>query len=177
MFSGTIRSNLDPFNKYTDAALYGSLRRVHLLPPTFTSDLQPNIFTNLSHPITESGTNLSQGQRQLLTLARALTSRPRLLILDEATSAVSPTTDALAQRSLRKGFDGCTMVVVAHRLSTVADFDKVVVLGEGEVLEEGAPGELWGRGGVFRGLCDGSGEREVLEGIILGRGWAEVVML
>lgn len=170
MFSGTIRSNLDPFNNYTDAELYDSLRRVHLLPstPTPTPDPQPNIFANLSHPITESGANLSQGQRQLLTLARALASRPRLLILDEATSAVSPATDALVQRSLREGFEGCTMVVVAHRLSTVADFDRVVVLGEGEVLEEGRPRELWEGGGVFRGLCEGSGEREVLEATILG---------
>ena len=60
------------------------------------------------------------------------------------------------------------MVVVAHRLSTVADFDRVVVLGEGEVLEEGRPRELWEGGGVFRGLCEGSGEREVLEATILG---------
>lgn len=170
LFSGTIRSNLDPFDKYTDAELYDSLRRVHLLPSTPSPDPQPNIFANLSYPITESGTNLSQGQRQLLTLARALTSRPRLLILDEATSAVSPTTDTLVQRSLREGFEGCTMIVVAHRLSTVADFDRIVVLGDGEVVEEGRPPELWGKGGVFRGLCEGSGEREVLKGIILGRG-------
>lgn len=159
LFSGTIRSNLDPFNSHSDPELTDALARAHLMSPSST--------LTLSTPISESGGNLSQGQRQLLCLARAIVTRPRLLILDEATSAVDPGTDALIQRSIRDEFAGCTLIVVAHRLSTVADFDRVLVLEGGEVAEVGAPRELWAREGVFRGLCEGSGEREVLEGVIL----------
>lgn len=144
---------------------------MHLLPSTPPSPpSSPSIFSNLLNPISESGSNLSQGQRQLLCLARAIVSRPKILLLDEATSAVDPATDALIQRSIREDFAGSTLLVVAHRLSTVVDLDRVLVLGAGEVVEVGTPEELWRGKGAFRGMCEGSGERERLEGIILGAG-------
>ncbi|SPO07647.1 related to multidrug transporter (yeast bile transporter) [Cephalotrichum gorgonifer] len=178
LFSGTIRSNLDPFNNYTDSELYDSLSRVHLLdsgrssPTTSTASPNPpqNIFSNLSHPISEGGGNLSQGQRQLLCLARAVTSRAGLMILDEATSSVDMGADALIQQSIREEFRGSTLIVIAHRLSTIADFDKILVLSGGEVAEVGTPRELWSLGGVFRGMCEESGESEKLERVVLGLG-------
>jgi hypothetical protein len=103
-----------------------------------------NIFTNLSTPISTGGANLSQGQRQLVCLARALLKRPKIVVLDEATSAVDQGTDSNIQESLRKEFAaaGCTVLVIAHRLSTVADFDRVLVLEKGRVAEMGTPREL-----------------------------------
>lgn len=177
LFSGTIRSNLDPFDDNTDEELRDSLARVHLVdsqPATpsnepasaGTSTLAPknvNVFRDLSSPISESGGNLSQGQRQLLCLARAIVARPKIMVLDEATSAVDMATDALIQRSIREEFTDSTLLVIAHRLSTIADFDRILVLSEGRVAEFGTPKELWEKeGGVFRDMCESSGEKEKL---------------
>ncbi len=182
LFSGTVRSNLDPFDNHTDAALRDCLERVHLVsasgattPSTSTaaSSVTPkntNPFTDLSSPISEGGLNLSQGQRQLLCLARAIVSRPRVMVLDEATSAVDMHTDALIQRSIREEFTDASLVVIAHRLSTIADFDRVLVLSDGKVAEFGTPRELWEKaeGGMFRAMCEESGEREKLRGVVFG---------
>jgi ABC-type multidrug transport system fused ATPase/permease subunit len=182
LFSGTIRSNLDPFEDNTDDELRESLTRVHLVgsqPATpanepssaATSTLavkNTNIFRDLSSPISESGGNLSQGQRQLLCLARAIVARPKIMVLDEATSAVDMTTDALIQRSIREEFTDSTLIVIAHRLSTIADFDRILVLSDGQVAEFGTPKELWEQEGVFRDMCDSSGEKEKLRQTIFG---------
>jgi ABC-type multidrug transport system fused ATPase/permease subunit len=129
-----------------------------------------NVFQNLSSPISEGGLNLSQGQRQLLCLARAIVARPRVMVLDEATSAVDMHTDALIQRSIREEFTDSTLLVIAHRLSTIADFDRILVLSDGMVAEYGTPKELWEKEGVFRGMCEESGERDKLRGIVFGTG-------
>jgi ABC-type multidrug transport system fused ATPase/permease subunit len=193
LFSGTVRSNLDAFDEHTDSELRDALARVHLISateaeimngtgshtpvqtPTGTSspgsnqNKNTNPFTSLSSPITEGGLNLSQGQRQLLCLARAIVSRPKIMVLDEATSAVDMATDALIQRSIREEFGDSTLIVIAHRLSTIADFDKILVMDDGRVREFGAPGELFQlEEGVFRSMVKESGEREKLEGLILG---------
>lgn len=188
LFSGTIRSNIDPFDDHTDDALRDCLARVHLLDsvaPTPVNEpssaagsaaastaaaKNANIFKDLSSPIAESGGNLSQGQRQLLCLARAIISRPKIMVLDEATSAVDMATDALIQRSIREEFTSSTLLVIAHRLSTIADFDRILVLDEGKVAEFGTPKELWDReGGIFRDMCESSGEKEKLEATIFGK--------
>lgn len=189
LFSGTVRSNLDPFDNHTDAELVDSLARVHLISENETSPGTPvsaapsdlsrkntNIFRSLSSAISEGGLNLSQGQRQLLCLARAIVSRPKVMVLDEATSAVDMATDALIQRSIREEFGDSTLVVIAHRLSTIADFDRILVLSDGRVAEYGTPRELWEAGqdgqdetkGIFRAMCEQSGEREVLRKIVYG---------
>ncbi|KAB8343200.1 hypothetical protein FH972_022790 [Carpinus fangiana] len=185
LFTGTLRTNLDPWKKHSDVTLLETLRKVHLVrsansgtatpanapssssagsgTATPTAAKQANVFTNLSHPISRGGLNLSQGQRQLVCLARAILSSPRVMVLDEATSAVDMATDALIQRSIREEFRDSTLLVIAHRLSTVADFDKVLVLGDGRVLEYGSPKDLYRvEGGTFRGMCEGSGEKEAL---------------
>ena len=127
-----------------------------------------NVFRNLASPVSEGGLNLSQGQRQLLCLARAIVARPRVMVLDEATSAVDMTTDALIQRSIREEFTDATLLVIAHRLSTIADFDRILVLSDGAVAEFGSPRELWDRGdaGLFRAMCEESGEREKLRQVV-----------
>ncbi|KAI0392247.1 P-loop containing nucleoside triphosphate hydrolase protein [Xylariaceae sp. FL0594] len=192
LFSGTVRSNLDPFDDHTDTELFDCLARVHLISENETSPGTPlapgseegqrtngstnagkkntNIFRNLSSPISEGGLNLSQGQRQLLCLARAIVSRPKVMVLDEATSAVDMATDALIQRSIREEFGDSTLIVIAHRLSTIADFDRILVLSDGKVAEFGTPRELWetGERGIFRGMCEQSGEREHLRRIVYG---------
>jgi ABC-type multidrug transport system fused ATPase/permease subunit len=194
LFSGTVRSNLDPFDNHTDEELFDSLQRVHLITDNETSPGTPvpetltdnatgsgsatptfkkntNVFRNLRSTISEGGLNLSQGQRQLLCLARAIVSRPKLMVLDEATSAVDMKTDTLIQRSIREEFGDSTLLVIAHRLSTIADFDRILVLSDGKVAEFGTPKELWeleeGKG-IFRGMCEESGERSKLRGICLG---------
>ncbi|KAF5631972.1 ATP-dependent bile acid permease [Fusarium tjaetaba] len=182
LFSGTIRSNLDPFEDNTDDELRESLGRVHLVdsqPVTPTNEpasaatstlaaKNTNIFRDLSSPISESGGNLSQGQRQLLCLARAIVARPKIMVLDEATSAVDMATDALIQRSIREEFTDSTLIVIAHRLSTIADFDRILVLSDGQVAEFGTPKELWQQEGVFRDMCESSGEKEKLKQTIFG---------
>ncbi|KAJ5757946.1 uncharacterized protein N7511_006640 [Penicillium nucicola] len=194
LFSGTVRSNLDPFGEYSDTELYDSLARVHLISEADDDELtltsrtatprQPseagtepvpkqktnaNAFTSLSATISEGGLNLSQGQRQLLCLARAIVSKPKIMVLDEATSAVDMETDALIQTSIRAEFgrNATTLLVIAHRLSTIADFDRILVMDAGRAAEFGTPRDLMGiEGGVFRNLVENSGEKEVLEKMI-----------
>jgi ABC-type multidrug transport system fused ATPase/permease subunit len=190
LFSGTIRSNLDPFNQFSDYQLREALSRVHLIPSASTTPhpetaslaelsaassttvieqaKNTNIFLSLSSPIASGGSNLSQGQKQLLCLARAILSRPKVLLLDEATSAVDMATDILIQRSIREEFANTTLLVVAHRLSTVADFDRILVMKDGVTAEFGSPKELLGlENGLFRDMVGHSGEKEELEKMIL----------
>jgi ABC-type multidrug transport system fused ATPase/permease subunit len=91
------------------------------------------------------------------------------MVLDEATSAVDMSTDALIQRSIREEFTSSTLLVIAHRLSTIADFDRILVLNEGQVAEFGTPKELWEKeGGIFRDMCESSGEKDKLHATIFG---------
>jgi hypothetical protein len=138
-------------------------------PPTTNT----NIFTNLSTPVSTGGANLSQGQRQLVCLARALLKRPKIVVLDEATSAVDRGTDSNIQESLRKEFAaaGCTVLVIAHRLSTVADFDRLLVLDKGCVAEMGSPRELLLAGmrrAVDEGRREGGKGADVGEPVVVG---------
>jgi len=185
LFSGTVRSNLDPFDERDDQELRDALERVQLIGSRDGTGLSSatasiaetpeaeqgntNVFKSLTSPIGEGGGNLSQGQRQLLCLTRALVARPKVLVLDEATSAVDKATDELIQRSIRKEFQQSTLLVIAHRLSTIADFDKILVLSEGKVAEYGSPKNLLNmKEGIFRGMCEDSGERDMLFEIIEG---------
>ncbi|KAE8350294.1 P-loop containing nucleoside triphosphate hydrolase protein [Aspergillus coremiiformis] len=177
IFSGTLRSVLDPFDQYTDSQLLCALAKVHLRPSTGdeqnpeldeTDEDCHNATLSLSSPISERGKNLSQGQRQLVCLAQALLSRPKILILDEATSSVDMSTDACIQQTIRQEFRDSTLMVIAHRLSTVADFDRILVMGEGRIAEFDAPAALLrNKGGLFCTLVDKSGERKSLRRTIL----------
>ncbi|CAM1507870.1 Fc.00g047180.m01.CDS01 [Cosmosporella sp. VM-42] len=174
LFHGSIRSNLDPFDMYKDEDIYAALRRVqligpdepHTVPPTPTSPsasipMNKNIFLDLQSAVTESGSNLSQGQRQLLCLARAMLKSPTVLVMDEATASIDYATDSKIQETIRE-LTG-TVITIAHRLQTIVDYDKVLVLDKGQVVEFAHPWELINeKEGMFRSMCEMSGELDVL---------------
>jgi ABC-type multidrug transport system fused ATPase/permease subunit len=245
LFTGTIRSNLDPFSIFTDEEIYTALREVNLIsassrptsgtvtptgintPPraveipnpttgAVTADVNAsysaattnpasilanrdwdrgetqedtivvmpngrpadrddaaaaqaameadnkNPFRNLNSVVSESGSNLSQGQRQLLCLARALLKAPKVLLMDEATASIDYATDAKIQETIRQIKN--TTITIAHRLQTIIDYDKVLVLDRGEIIEYGHPYDLIRNedGGSFRSMCETSGELESL---------------
>jgi ABC-type multidrug transport system fused ATPase/permease subunit len=121
-----------------------------------------NVFLKLSTPIAESGSNLSQGQRQLLCLARALLKAPKVLVMDEATASIDYATDTRIQTTLRE-LKNHTLITIAHRLQTIIDYDKILVLDKGEVVEYDHPWELLQKqGGSFRSMCETSGHFDSL---------------
>ena len=207
LFTGTLRTNLDPFGLFTDEEVFTALRRVQLISSTGPGSASPasespatssaaptlnassathtgtldselsdstlvrfasnvrenkNIFHDLSSPVSESGSNLSQGQRQLLCLARALLKSPRVLLMDEATASIDYATDAKIQDTLRELKDN-TIITIAHRLQTIIDYDKVLVLEKGEVVEFDDPWQLIKKeDGSFRAMCETSGDFDTL---------------
>ncbi|KAJ5146344.1 uncharacterized protein N7515_000908 [Penicillium bovifimosum] len=193
LFTGTLRSNLDPFGLFSDEQIFTALRRVHLIGSSTSGTATPttastvtateanangtadgangsavtvvdnkNIFHNLDSLVSESGSNLSQGQRQLLCLARALLKNPRVLMMDEATASIDYATDAKIQETLRE-LRNSTIITIAHRLQTIIDYDKVLVLDHGRVIEYDHPWTLINKeDGLFRGMCENSGNMDVL---------------
>ncbi|KAJ5795133.1 ABC transporter integral membrane type 1 [Penicillium paradoxum] len=191
LFTGSLRSNLDPFGLFSDEQIFTALRRVHLIGNNTSGSATPatsvtltamdtndnanevngsamtvidnkNIFHNLDSLVSESGSNLSQGQRQLLCLARALLKNPRVLMMDEATASIDYATDAKIQETLRE-LQNSTIITIAHRLQTIIDYDKVLVLDHGRVIEYDHPWTLINKEeGVFRSMCDNSGNMDVL---------------
>ncbi|KAG0033036.1 hypothetical protein BGZ82_006270 [Podila clonocystis] len=136
LFSGTLRENLDPLQGSTDTELWQALERAHL--KTFVGSLAGG----LSFEVAQGGENFSVGQRSLVCLARAMLRKTKILVLDEATAAVDVETDELIQKTIRSEFADRTILTIAHRIKTVMDSDKILVLDEGRVGEYGAPSEL-----------------------------------
>ncbi|RKO91071.1 P-loop containing nucleoside triphosphate hydrolase protein, partial [Blyttiomyces helicus] len=201
LFSGTLRSNLDPFGEHTDDELWAALESVHVLEslraqrttatsatsstfsdstvtdPAATADLlaaptlarTPSAASGsssssspltLDAPVSDNGANFSQGQRQLLCMARALLRRSKVIVLDEATASVDHETDGKIQETIRNHFVDGTVLCIAHRLRTVVDYDRILVLDHGEVVEYGTPLELIESSsvGVFRRMVEETGE-------------------
>ncbi|KAM0254312.1 hypothetical protein ACHAQJ_006898 [Trichoderma viride] len=152
LFEGTVRDNLDPGHVHDDSELWSVLDHARLKDHVASMD------GGLEAKINEGGSNLSQGQRQLVSLARAMLTPSNILVLDEATAAVDIETDAMLQATLRSPlFSNRTIITVAHRLNTILDSDRVVVLDKGEVAEFDTPSALYKKQGVFYNLMKQAG--------------------
>lgn len=153
MFEGTLRSNLDPFGSYTDEQLWDALHQVHL------GHMVRGLAGRLGAIVTDGGDNFSLGQRQLVCIARAILKGASILVLDEATSAVDTETDALVQRTIREAFAHATVLTIAHRLNTIIDSDRIMVMEKGHLAEFASPAELCQRPhGLFNALVEATGE-------------------
>ncbi|XP_042311068.1 ATP-binding cassette sub-family C member 3 isoform X6 [Sceloporus undulatus] len=151
LFSGTLRMNLDPFNKYSEEEIWKALELSHL--KRFVGS-QPAM---LDYECSEGGENLSVGQRQLVCLARALLRKTRILILDEATAAIDLETDDLIQTTIRTQFEDCTVLTIAHRLNTIMDYTRVLVLDKGAIAEFDTPSKLIESKGIFYAMAKDAG--------------------
>uniref|UniRef100_A0A8D2LBI3 ABC-type glutathione-S-conjugate transporter n=1 Tax=Varanus komodoensis TaxID=61221 RepID=A0A8D2LBI3_VARKO len=151
LFSGSLRMNLDPFDQYSDEEVWHALELAHM--KSFVHSLPEG----LSHPVSEAGENLSVGQRQLMCLARALLRKSKILILDEATAAVDMETDHLIQETIRTEFSNCTVLTIAHRLHTIMDSNRVLVLQAGKIVEFDSPEILLQQQGLFAEMARDAG--------------------
>ncbi|XP_074603997.1 ATP-binding cassette subfamily C member 4-like [Brevipalpus obovatus] len=153
IFSGTIRSNLDPSNQHTDEELWNVLAEVQL------KDHILNIHGDLNLATYEGGQNMSVGQRQLMCLARVLLKKNKILMIDEATASMDRRTDEVIQNVIRKHFHDCTVLTNAHRLETIIDSDRVMVLDEGKLAEFDVPHNLLQSNTIFARLVSQTGRR------------------
>ncbi|CAC5371016.1 ABCC3 [Mytilus coruscus] len=152
LFSGTMRMNLDPFDEYSNDDIWTALNHAHL--KAFVIGLKDG----LDHQCSEGGDNLSVGQRQLICLARALLRKTRILVLDEATAAVDLETDDLIQTTIRTEFADCTILTIAHRLNTIMDYTRIMVLDCGQISEFDSPTNLLlDKKSIFYGMAKDAG--------------------
>uniref|UniRef100_K1QJA3 Multidrug resistance-associated protein 1 n=1 Tax=Magallana gigas TaxID=29159 RepID=K1QJA3_MAGGI len=136
LFSGSLRMNIDPLNQFKDEQIWSAIEHAHL--KSFVQSLP----SGLEFECGEGGGNISAGQKQLVCLARSLLQKTKILILDEATAAVDLETDDLIQRTIREEFRDCTVLTIAHRINTVLDYDRIIVLDKGCVMEYDTPNHL-----------------------------------
>jgi len=144
LFIGTVRTNLDPSGSHHEDELMQALARVQMADAVVSMG-------GLDAAISENGSNMSAGQRQLFCVARAILKRPKILLIDEATASVDSATDEKLQIIIRREFADCTTLTIAHRLHTISDSDRLVVLDAGCVSQFGTVEEC-SRGGIYRSL-------------------------
>jgi len=146
LFRMSVRDNLDPFSNYTDESIWKCLKLVCMdeeirkLPGDF------------SYLCAEGGANFSVGQMQLLCIARAMLQHPGVVMMDEATANVDVVSDEIIQRTIRSHFATATVLTIAHRISTIADSDKIMLFQAGQLVEFGEPRALDAKGGLFSDL-------------------------
>lgn len=153
LFIGTLRKNLDPFDEYEDEAIWNALDQVELKAVFKEYEL------GLESHVQSGGANLSVGQRQLVCLARALLKQNKILVIDEATANVDLHTDSLIQQTIRRQFKECTVLTIAHRLNTIMDSDRIMVMDKGRLVELDQPSKLIEKGGAFSGLVEETGRQ------------------
>lgn len=155
LMKGTLRKNIDPFGSFSDKEVLAVIKKTKYLE-TLGNDL---IEDPLKIHISSGGGNLSMGQRQVICIARALICKPKILLMDEATANIDYKTDDLIQQLIRKEFENTTVLTIAHRINTIIDYDKIIVLEKGELIEQGKPEDLIKKkGSWFRRVAIESGE-------------------
>ena len=152
LFGGSLRRNLDPFSKHTDLELWTALEDVQL------KAMVEKLPGQLDYQVKEAGSNFSVGERQLVCLARALVQKCEIIVMDEATANVDFKTDNLIQQVIRHKFKDSTVLTIAHRLNTIMDYDKVLILDGGRVMEFNKPEILMQNGGMFAELVKNTNE-------------------
>lgn len=169
LFRGSIRQNLDPFGHHTDDELYQALVTAGCIPADELEKVRAETPENteqlykfhLDSFVEDNGENFSLGQRQVLALCRALVKDTQILVLDEATSSVDYETDARIQSTIGREFANCTILCIAHRLKTIVNYDRILVMDKGRLHEFDTPWKLYNlKGGIFRSMCDKSGITE-----------------
>lgn len=169
LFGGTLRENIDPLNEHCDMEIYTILGKVRLLESLgilkdedfedYESTKKTEIDKILNYKIDTKGDNLSTGQKQLLVIARALVKRPSILLMDEATANIDSKTDKFITQLLREELIACTVITIAHRIATVIEYDRILVLDQGILAEQGSPEELLLKTtGIFRSLVECNGK-------------------
>ncbi|KAJ5952408.1 uncharacterized protein N7479_010821 [Penicillium vulpinum] len=143
LFQGTVRTNLDPAGEYSDDVLCDALRKTSLYPQV-----------HLDREVLPDGKNFSLGERQLLALARVLVRDPRILVCDEATSAVDQDTDQAVQKTLLEGFQDRTVICIAHRLQTIIRYDRICMVDQGKIVDFQSPLALFDKNAEFRQMCE-----------------------
>lgn len=162
LFRGTIRSNLDPFKTMSDDQLWDILRRSRIIEledmDTVKNQKKGGFMHkfHLDQEVEDEGVNFSLGEKQLVAFARALVRGCKILILDEATSSVDYATDSKLQKAIVEEFSDCTILCIAHRLKTILDYDRIMVLDKGQLKEFDTPRKLYNSRGIFRQMCDKS---------------------
>ncbi|KAG0210814.1 hypothetical protein BGX28_008950 [Mortierella sp. GBA30] len=189
LFKGSLRFNLDPFGEHEDRDLWEALRRSHLIPEAISvaSSVGPSVDPadessaeqdeiadpskiTLDTVVRVNGSNFSQGQRQLIALARALVRRSKIIVMDEATASVDFETDLKIQTTIREEMTDATIITIAHRIRTIADFDRVLVMDAGEVAEFDKPYTLMRKkDSLFRSMCERSSDFGALLAIAEGK--------
>jgi len=149
LFSNTVRYNIDPFVQSSDAEVWDVLEQVQLAPVISV------LTKGLYDLVAEGGENFSQGQRQLICIARSLLRKPKILVMDEATASIDNETDAMIQKMIREKFRDATVLTIAHRLNTIMDSDRILVLDDGRISEYDSPGNLLAKvNGAFKAMVE-----------------------
>ncbi|CEP21555.1 unnamed protein product [Cyberlindnera jadinii] len=160
LFRGTIRQNLDPFNTTSDEKLYEALIKAGCITASELKDIgtsSHDLMFHLDSFVEDNGANYSLGQRQVLALCRALIKKTKILILDEATSNMDYETDARIQNIIKREFTDCTILSIAHRLKTIVNYDRILVMDKGRCVEFDTPWTLFNtKDSIFRSMCDKS---------------------